>query len=1231
MFQAQTGWKVLQDRYELVKPFQRRSETSETWLALDDQQAPCLARLWSFGTADAPQLQRALWDIELRNLYRVSSSPSAEEMLVVLQDAGVDRNHKCFAMITRASDDSGYHVLNDVLQQRPDYTWLDLSSPETRRELWLGLRKVAQGIQLLHSQNVLHRTVGAASIFLQPDSGARSFRLGGFEWSLRVGDLDHKHPPDDWAVSPDALDAVSPIFRFDNDWFGFGMLAIRCLFNVESYGVLSPRQRHSSILTIVSQAPADKITDLERSILIRLIARNRPDRLSRGEAILKALEEVISALGDLHAARPGNWLTLAYDPRSARFTEAIEEAGFIAEKEKPEVGFNPLRVEHRAALQEYIREDLSRAKLYLVGRDYLIAGLRLVIKIVPFEEFDTKVGQLKSSWDVAFCVDVRDFRRSDAGAALTELPHDAIAVRPRHEVTYGKADRARALSWKRYLPQLEKSTKLRASLAQFYNFLTCTNQMEILMRDAELFHYEVIKRTTIGLVETLEIREAKRPRPVLDVFRLETGLTEYLQRERETGKRNCDLVVLTPPNHDTLKLEVSRRISERECFRIVDIRSTERTVVLSRSQVEDVGFPAPDVGCIRAFSMFGQYPLIKRRKEAILRLSNHAFLLRSLAATEKVFIDTQVQELPRPTELSSAQVDVAKQAIMKDVLRTRPLYALQGPPGTGKTTMVAHLLRQIFLDDPVAQVLVTAQAHGAVDVLRAKVRNEAFAGVSEIDQPLAIRLGQADRARSSSQYPEGSVEDVAMQILQASARRLSESTTLTDLQIEWRDRAESMYSAIRSRSLAEDVAEFCELLRRGASITYCTTSAGDLEELAKNTQSYDWSIIEEAGKCHGFDLALPMQPGHRWLLIGDQDQLPPYRFNDYKRGLQKLDAVVDALKELPDRASGLLDLEWIETWQAMGTQERAAFQKFADRWLKTFQEIFLNCARASGKFGDDGKPILTTDTSVGVAAGRLSRQYRMHPTIGTLISDVYYQGELINQTVRPEDGMPEDWVVLPVLVPDAIAKVAIVWLNIPTVAEDPDTRELGPFQGEPRYTNPYEARVISGFLKNLKLGNTAGPLEVAILSPYTRQVNLLEAHLANQRLPDHLIPKMSLKVQADNSLESLRLAHTVDSFQGNEADLVIVSLVRNNTGEHGSALGFLEEKERMNVLLSRAQRMLVLVGCWDFFFEKSLQYMPTDTTSEQRHIRIALEHLSNLYQSDKAIRLDARQFLWVTT
>ena len=51
---------------------------------------------------------------------------------------------------------------------------------------------------------------------------------------------------------------------------------------------------------------------------------------------------------------------------------------------------------------------------------------------------------------------------------------------------------------------------------------------------------------------------------------------------------------------------------------------------------------------------------------------------------------------------------------------------------------------------------------------------------------------------------------------------------------------------------------------------------------------------------------------------------------------------------------------------------------------------------------------------------------------------------------------------------------------------------------------------------------------------------------------------------------------TVDSFQGSECDVVILSFVRSNA--RGS-VGFLEDFQRLNVALTRAKHLLICVGC----------------------------------------------------
>ena len=87
--------------------------------------------------------------------------------------------------------------------------------------------------------------------------------------------------------------------------------------------------------------------------------------------------------------------------------------------------------------------------------------------------------------------------------------------------------------------------------------------------------------------------------------------------------------------------------------------------------------------------------------------------------------------------------------------------------------------------------------------------------------------------------------------------------------------------------------------------------------------------------------------------------------------------------------------------------------------------------------------------------------------------------------------------------------------------------------------------------------------EIAVITFYGAQLKRIE-----ERLQPELFPSLEIRTG------------TVDRFQGMERPVVIVSMVRNN---HQGDVGFAKKPERVNVAFSRAQELLVIVGCHDLF------------------------------------------------
>lgn len=115
-------------------------------------------------------------------------------------------------------------------------------------------------------------------------------------------------------------------------------------------------------------------------------------------------------------------------------------------------------------------------------------------------------------------------------------------------------------------------------------------------------------------------------------------------------------------------------------------------------------------------------------------------------------------------------------------------------------------------------------------------------------------------------------------------------------------------------------------------------------------------------------------------------------------------------------------------------------------------------------------------------------------------------------------------------------------------------------------TNPEEAAFLFKHLTQLvaELAPHYQPENfpsIAVISPYKQQIYLLKEQLLHSPVLQAYGNKISV--------------NTIDSFQGQERDIVYISMTRSNTE---SKIGFLSDIRRMNVAMTRARKKLVVIG-----------------------------------------------------
>ncbi|RWA12938.1 hypothetical protein EKO27_g2167 [Xylaria grammica] len=213
----------------------------------------------------------------------------------------------------------------------------------------------------------------------------------------------------------------------------------------------------------------------------------------------------------------------------------------------------------------------------------------------------------------------------------------------------------------------------------------------------------------------------------------------------------------------------------------------------------------------------------------------------------------------------------------------------------------------------------------------------------------------------------------------------------------------------------------------------------------------------------------------------------------------------------------------------------------------------------------------------------LDTQRRMHPSISELIRHTLYPSLVdgANVFTYPEVlGM----------------KKRLFWFHHSV----PEDRAQQQDPTSTSHTNSFEVDMTVALVQHLVRQGTYGPDDIAVITPYLGQLHRLRREMQSSlqiSVGDKDLEELSAldaskvgeqeesPAHAPNApvrttlLKSIRLA-TVDNFQGEEAKVVVISLVRSNNEKR---CGFLNTSNRINVLLSRAKHGMYLISNSDTY------------------------------------------------
>ncbi|KAL3798381.1 hypothetical protein HJC23_005034 [Cyclotella cryptica] len=486
------------------------------------------------------------------------------------------------------------------------------------------------------------------------------------------------------------------------------------------------------------------------------------------------------------------------------------------------------------------------------------------------------------------------------------------------------------------------------------------------------------------------------------------------------------------------------------------------------------------------------------------------------------FSRSEIDELQKECNLASTKLDYSqREAVIFALHSDYPISLIHGPPGTGKTTTVAELIR-CAVHYKNWRVLVAAPSNVAVDNVLDRLMYLENESRPELGKRKSSMKSNSPRIKA---VRLGHPARIQHGIQKYSLESLVHSSDGTEIVQDCRRELSSHLKTLSDpKSRSPD--------KRNAY--------REMKSLRKEIKSREEKVVGEV--LRNANVVLSTNVGAAGSMF---KHLVDSRGEPISFDLVIIDEAAQALEAT--------------CWISLLRGKRAVLAGDHCQLPPTIKSLNSEVRRELGKTLFERLMKANKDETTNTCSRMLEVQYRMHEDIANWASKAMYDGKLIShESVRHRKLSSLSQVEKRMNTEQSNEDMESSQLDNVTLLLVDTTgcgfTEMTTSAGS-RY-NEGEAELVASHVNSLlSLGLRAE--DIAVITPYNGQVELLRKRL----LPK--VPRLEIR--------------SVDGFQGGEREAVVLSLVRSSERCGKDGIGFLRDKRRLNVAITRAKRHCALI------------------------------------------------------